>query len=292
MNESEQDRHFLWQLGEKSEARIRYRQYGPEKASGLPILFLHGYGAMLEHWDLNIPEFADGRRIYAMDLIGFGRSDKPNIRYSLELFAAQIEAFLQLKKIGRVILVGHSMGAASAIWYADRRPEKVEALVLANPSGLFGDTMDGMNSVFFGLVGSPLIGEVLFTAFANPMGVSQSLAPTYYNQSKVNLRLITQFSRPLQDRGALHSYLSPSRRPADFRLDGLEKPSRYTGKAFLVWGAEDTALPPSKIIPEFQELLPQAGAWIIPKAAHCIHHDADEAFNRRLETILETIEKG
>jgi len=286
------DHYFLWQLDKGLEARIRYQEYGREEAGTTPILFLHGYGAMIEHWELNIPEFAAGNHIYAMDLIGFGRSDKPNVRYSLELFATQIEAFLQLKQLDRVVIVGHSMGAASAVWYAHHRPEKVEALVLANPSGLFGDTMDGMNSVFFGLVGSPLIGEVLFTAFANPMGVSQSLAPTYYNQSKVNLRLITQFSRPLQDRGALHSYLSPSRRPADFRLDGLEKPSRYTGKAFLVWGAEDTALPPHKIIPEFQELLPQAGAWIIPKAGHCIHHDADEAFNRRIATILETIEKG
>ncbi|TCD46963.1 alpha/beta fold hydrolase [Chlorobium sp. N1] len=292
MKKSEQDRHFLWELGEKTEAKIRYREYGEEHADRLPILFLHGYGAMLEHWDLNIPQFSEGRRVYAMDLIGFGRSDKPNVRYSLELFAAQIEAFLQLKQIGRVILVGHSMGAASAIFFADRRPEKVEALILANPSGLFGDTMDGMNSIFFGLIGSPLIGEVLFTAFANPMGVSQSLAPTYYNQSKVNLRLVTQFTRPLQDRGAAWSYLSPSRRPGDFRLDGLEKPSRYKGKAFLLWGAEDTALPPHKIIPEFQELLPQAGAWIIPKAGHCIHHDADEAFNRRTADILRSIDEG
>ncbi len=291
MKETEKDRHFLWQLSEETGAKIRYREYGPGDAAGTPILFIHGYGAMLEHWNLNIPEFSGHRRIYAMDLIGFGRSEKPNVRYSLELFAAQIEAFLQLKKLQRIIIVGHSMGAASAIWYADHRPEKVEALILANPSGLFGDTMDGMNSVFFGLVGSPLIGEVLFTAFANPVGVSQSLAPTYFNQAKVNLKLITQFTRPLQDRGASWSYLSPSRRPGDFRLDDLEKPSRYMGKAFLIWGAEDTALPPHKIIPEFQELLPQAGAWIIPKAAHCIHHDADEAFNERLRAILDSLEK-
>lgn len=288
---SVKDQYFLWQLSAEHEAKIRYHEYGcNEQNDKPPLLFLHGYGAMIEHWKENIPRFAGSRRIYAMDLIGFGKSQKPNVRYSLELFAAQIEAFLHLKKLDDVILVGHSMGGAGSIYYAHLRPEKVRALVLANPSGLYGDSMDGMAKVFFGLVGSPMIGEVLFTAFANPVGVSQSLVPTYYNQNKVDLKLINQFARPLQDKGAVWSYLSPSRRPQDFTLDHLTKPCRYEGRAFLVWGAEDSALPPHRIIPEFQQLLPQAGAFIIPKAAHCIHHDASEAFNERLGSILDSLE--
>ncbi len=290
MSRTGTDQYFIWQFSPEHEAKIRYQEFGKDVAGRAPILFLHGYGAMLEHWNLNIPAFADRHKIYAMDLIGFGQSQKPNVRYSLELFASQIEAFLSLKKIDSVILVGHSMGAASAIYFAHYKPHQVKALVLANPSGLFGDTMDGMTSVFFGLVGSPLIGDVLFSAFANPMGVSQSLMPTYFNQKKVDEKLINQFSLPLQDKGAQNSYLSPSRRPLDFRLDHLPKPCNYQGPAFLVWGAEDSALPPHKIIPEFQQLLPQAGAFIVPKAAHCIHHDAHEAFNQRLAQILDSIE--
>jgi pimeloyl-ACP methyl ester carboxylesterase len=285
MKKALQDRWFIWQLDEDLEAKIRYQEYGPADSPFPPLLFIHGYGGMIEHWNDNIPAFDDRYRIYAMDLIGFGQSGKPNVRYSLELFATQIKAFLHLKGIDKVILVGHSMGAASAILYAHLNPEKVRALILANPSGLYGNSMDGMAKAFFGLVGSPLIGEMLFAAFANPVGVSQSLTPTYYNQKKVDLELINQFARPLQDRGAIFSFLSPSRRPNDFMLDRMG-PCNYKGDAWLVWGAEDTALPPHKIIPEFQELLPQAGAFIIPKAAHCIHHDAHEAFNARLEHLL------
>lgn len=289
MNETQKDRYFLWQFSAGDEAKIRYQEYGPADSGNTPLLFIHGYGGMIEHWNQNIPFFENRYRIYAMDLIGFGKSEKPNVRYSLELFATQIEAFLHLKGLKEVILVGHSMGAASGIFYAHLNPEKIRGLVLANPSGLYGNSMDGMAKVFFGLVGSPLIGEVLFATFANPVGVSQSLIPTYYNQSKVDLSLINQFSRPLQDRGAMFSYLSPSRRPQDFLLDRLAKPCNYKGQAYLIWGAEDTALPPHKIIPEFQELLPQAGAFIVPKAAHCIHHDAHEAFNDRLEKILDLL---
>ncbi|AAM71766.1 MAG TPA: alpha/beta hydrolase [Chlorobaculum sp.] len=289
MKTQSQDRWFIWQLSEELEAKIRYREYGPPDSPFTPLLFIHGYGGMIEHWNDNIPSFDDRYRIYAMDLIGFGQSGKPNVRYSLALFAAQIKAFMHLKKLEKVTLVGHSMGAASSIIYAHHNPDSVRALVLANPSGLYGDSMDGVAKIFFGLVGSPLIGEMLFAAFANPVGVSQSLTPTYYNQKKVDLNLINQFSRPLQDRGAIFSYLSPSKRPHDFMLDGL-KPCNYKGDAWLLWGAEDTALPPHKIIPEFQELLPQAGAYIIPKAGHCIHHDAHETFNNRLAQLLQRLE--
>ncbi len=290
MNGTAKDQYFLWQLSPENEAKIRYQEFGTENAEKTPLLFLHGYGGMIEHWDLNIPEFARKHKIYAMDLIGFGKSQKPNVRYCLELFASQIETFLLLKKLDRVIIVGHSMGAASAVYFAHHQPEKVKALVLVNPSGLFGDTMDGMSNLFFGLVASPLIGEMLLAAFANPVAVGQSLMPTYFNQSKVDDKLINQFTMPLQDRGAQFSYLSPSKRPLDFRLDHLPKPCNYKGPAFLVWGAEDIALPPHKIIPEFQQLLPQAGAYIIPKASHCIHHDAHEEFNNRLSLILDLIE--
>ncbi|ABL65957.1 alpha/beta fold hydrolase [Chlorobium phaeobacteroides] len=289
MTSSIRDNYFLWQLSPEHEAKIRYQEFGCEESQKTPLLFIHGYGGMIEHWDKNIPDFINTHKIYAIDLIGFGKSQKPNVRYSLELFAAQIEAFLYLKKLEKVIIVGHSMGAASALYYAHLRPKKVQALVLANPSGLYAGSMDGVTKIFFGLVGSPLIGEVLFGAFANPVGVSQSLLPTYYNQSMVDMNLINQFTRPLQDKGAIWSYLSPSRRPQDFTLDHLEKPCRFKGKAFLVWGAEDSALPPHKIIPEFQQLLPQAGAFIIPQASHCIHHDAYKAFNERLLRILETL---
>ncbi len=287
MNELSADLFFNWEYEKSRTARIRYREYNSPSAASKPsLLFVHGYGGMLEHWDENIPKFTGEYHTVAIDLLGFGQSEKPNVRYRLSLFAEQIRAFLTYREISEVIIIGHSMGGASGLYFAHQNPDIVKGLVLANPSGLFGDTMDPMAKTFFGLIASPIIGEVMFAAFANPVGVSQSLLPTYYNQKKVDLHLINQFTKPLQDKGAVWSYLSPSRRPHDFTLEMLPKPCNYQNKAFLVWGAEDSALPPHKIIPEFQQLLPQAGAFIIPEAAHCIHHDAHETFNARLEYIL------
>lgn len=286
MNDLSNDLFYNWEYGSGQTARIRYRAFGDPASEKTPLLFIHGYGGMLEHWELNIPAVGNDRPKFAMDLIGFGGSEKPNVRYRLELFARQIASFLRHRALDRIIIVGHSMGGASGLYFAHTNPDAVEGLVLANPSGLFGDTMDPMAKAFFGLIASPVIGEFMFAAFANPIGVSQSLLPTYYNQKKVDFRLIRQFTQPLQDKGAVWSYLSPSRRPDDFTLEHLPKPCNYTDKAFLVWGAEDSALPPHKIIPEFQAILPQAGAFIVPAASHCIHHDAHEAFNARLAYIL------
>ena len=286
MKSTTKDIFYLWEYEPGKTARIRYRRYGPDKTRKPVLLFVHGYGGMLEHWNLNIPEFQKEYAIFALDLIGFGKSEKPNTRYRLELFADQINAFIRFLELEDVIIIGHSMGGASGLYYAHQNPDVLRGLILANPSGLFGNTMDPMAKAFFGLIASPLIGEFMFAAFANPIGVSQSLMPTYYNQKKVDLKLINQFTRPLQDKGAVWSFLSPSRRPNDFTLEHLPKPCNYRNKAFLIWGAEDSALPPHKIIPEFQEILPQAGAYIIPKASHCIHHDAHEDFNNRLRHIL------
>ncbi len=286
MRRTTTDLFYLWEYEQGKTARIRYRKYGPDKSNKPVLLFVHGYGGMLEHWDLNVAAFQNEYRIFALDLIGFGRSEKPDTRYRLELFADQIKAFISFHELEDVIIVGHSMGGASGLYYAHHNPDALRGLILANPSGLFADTMDPMAKAFFGLIASPLIGEFMFAAFANPIGVGQSLMPTYYNQKKVDIKLINQFTRPLHDKGAVCSYLSPSRRPNDFTLDHLPKPCRYRNKAFLIWGAEDSALPPHKIIPEFQEILPQAGAYIIPKASHCIHHDAHKEFNDRLRYIL------
>ena len=72
MSSTIKDQYFLWQFSPEDEAKIRYQEYGDDNPERVPILFLHGYGGMIEHWNLNIPQFAHRYKIYAMDLIGFG----------------------------------------------------------------------------------------------------------------------------------------------------------------------------------------------------------------------------
>lgn len=78
----------------------------PANAHKPPIVLIHGFGASVFHWRYNIPALAQDHRVYAIDLLGFGLSDKPLTDYNAEVWRAQLTAFLQ-----EVVGVGGPMGA-------------------------------------------------------------------------------------------------------------------------------------------------------------------------------------
>ncbi len=269
-------------------ARCRYVEFGVD--INPPMLLVHGYGAMWQHWNRNIPVFEKEYKVYAIDLLGFGESEKPKAQYGLSLWAKQIEAFLRFKALSQVILIGHSMGGASSLWFAHEHPEQVGALVLVDASGIFPNKANIVERMLYRAIGSPILGEVMFGLFANEFGARQSLVPTYLDTTQVTDELVAQFAKPLRSAGALHAYLAPSRYPERFLLENLPRPCYYVGHALLVWGAEDLAFPPEKVLPQFRELLPQAKVSILPNTRHCPHHEVSDAFNQTVKAFLQALE--
>jgi pimeloyl-ACP methyl ester carboxylesterase len=88
-------------------ARIHYKSYGKGKDA---LVLIHGWGSNLTFWRDQIPEFAKRNRVIALDLPGHGESDKPQIAYSMDLFANAIDAVLRDAKVERAVVVGHSDG--------------------------------------------------------------------------------------------------------------------------------------------------------------------------------------
>lgn len=111
--------------------------YRAGKPGADAILLVHGLGQNgASDWQHLIPVLAEEYDVYAVDLPGFGRSDKGNHLYSPQNFVKVIKASVT-KEIGRpFILIGHSMGAAIALAYADRYPEQVNHLVLVDMAGV------------------------------------------------------------------------------------------------------------------------------------------------------------
>jgi len=267
-------------------ARCRYVEFGDD--ANPPLVLIHGYGAMWQHWNRNIPTFEKDYKVYALDLLGFGESEKPNAQYGLSLWAKQIEAFLQFKQLSKIILIGHSMGGASSLWFANEHPERICALVLVDASGIFPDEVSTFERVLYRAVGSPIIGEAMFMLFANEFGARQSLVPTYLDTAQVTDELVAQFAKPLRSAGAIHAYLAPSRNPERFLLEQFPRPCRYNGNALLVWGEKDLAFPPEKVVPKFREIVPQADVAILPNTRHCPQHEVAEIFNQTLKAFLGT----
>jgi pimeloyl-ACP methyl ester carboxylesterase len=120
-----------------SGVRARVAVSGPD--DGIPVVLLHGWAACLylfRHGLDRLPAY--GIRAIAVDLRGFGLTDKPTARgaYSTEAYCADLDALLDALQLREAVFVGQSMGGGLLLRYAQRRGARMRGMVLINPSGL------------------------------------------------------------------------------------------------------------------------------------------------------------
>jgi pimeloyl-ACP methyl ester carboxylesterase len=101
-----------------------------------PVLFVHGLGGRWQNWIENIPRIARERRVVALDLPGFGRSQLPTAPISMTGYAAVLDRVCDLLELGQVVLVGNSMGGAIAAETGVHFPARVQQLVLVSAAAL------------------------------------------------------------------------------------------------------------------------------------------------------------
>ena len=115
----------------------RVMLYRAGRRDGPPVVLVHGLGQNgARDWSRLIPALADGYAVYALDLPGFGQSDKGNRLYSPASFARAIENVIGPRVGGRFTLIGHSMGGAVSLAYAAAYPERIQRLILVDMAGV------------------------------------------------------------------------------------------------------------------------------------------------------------
>jgi len=115
----------------------RVMLYRAGRRDGPAVVLVHGLGQNgARDWSRLIPALADGYAVYALDLPGFGQSDKGNRLYSPARFALAIENVIRPRVGGRFVLIGHSMGAAVSLAYAAAYPERIQRLILVDMAGV------------------------------------------------------------------------------------------------------------------------------------------------------------
>jgi len=112
--------------------RIAYVSSG----EGEDVILLHGLGGSRLNWSGNLRALSARARVFALDQIGFGRSDKPPIAYTASEFADHLEGFMSAVGIARASLVGNSLGGEVAMRLALRSPGRVSRLVLVASGGM------------------------------------------------------------------------------------------------------------------------------------------------------------
>jgi pimeloyl-ACP methyl ester carboxylesterase len=123
---------------ENQPLRMAYMDVAPTAtANGLIVVLLHGKSFSGDYWGRTIAMLAgNGYRVVVPDQLGFGKSAKPDIRYSFDLLARNTKALLDSLGIARAAIVGHSFGGMLAVFFARDYPETTAVLVLENPIGL------------------------------------------------------------------------------------------------------------------------------------------------------------
>jgi pimeloyl-ACP methyl ester carboxylesterase len=109
--------------------KIHYVSEGKGKDA---IVLVHGWGCRVTHWRDQIPDLSKRARVIALDLPGHGESDKPEIKYDMDLFAAAIDAVMKDAGVEHAVLVGHSMGTPVVRQFYRKYPQKTLALVIVD----------------------------------------------------------------------------------------------------------------------------------------------------------------
>jgi pimeloyl-ACP methyl ester carboxylesterase len=107
---------------------------------GKPVLFIHGWLGSWRYWLPTMEALSDRHRTYALDLWGFGDSDKSKPRYQISNYVELVDSFLNYLGISQISIVGHALGASIALEYAASRPERVPK-VMAISLPLSADTI-------------------------------------------------------------------------------------------------------------------------------------------------------
>jgi pimeloyl-ACP methyl ester carboxylesterase len=258
-------------------------------SNGSPIILIHGLGGFKEMWRSNISSLAGHHRVYAMDLIGFGLSEKPSIAYSLTLFTQFLCSFMEELNITQASLVGNSLGGAIALDFAIQYPDKVDKLVLVDSAGLGREIHP-----LFRLVSLPILGELLMRP--SRRNARQGLQICFHNPGRMPDELVNIAYHRLTLPGAQEAELSSVRalynfwgQRDDFVQHVVNSLHKISAPTLIIWGKEDRFLPVfhSEIA---RKRISNAQSVVFEHCGHTPQMECTEKFNDTILKFLHTSE--
>ena len=256
--------------------KIRYDEYGKDKQKH--ILFIHGLGSSPIVWR-DIPQaLSEHFHTIAIDLIGFGESDKPQLNYTISYFAKFIKNFL--RQIGikdKITIIGHSLGGYIAIEYAIENKGHIEKLVLIDSSGMLDKP-------------TPLLEQYLDAAMETDPNLRYSkVKKVFENLLAVPSRLLPVivdiFILVIEKPGAKHAFESAFRNSTTTSIN-LERLKQIKDiPCLIIWGEKDNLIPVDHIN-KFGQILKDAKLMVIADAGHSPFVEKTAIVYQRLLTFL------
>lgn len=266
---------------------IRYWDEG----SGQPLLMLHGIGSSVEYWYKNVLPLSAHYRVIAVDFPGFGKSDKPDVKYNLDYFAKFVEDFLEALGVSSIYLFAHSLGGGIALQYAVSNRDNVRKMVLVNNVGFSTQVI-----IFFRLMGLPVFNKLL-TNISKPF-FAKALSANVYDSSVITPALVDLLYPLTHSPGAQramryitkHNTTLWGMKNSVLRPLMAQYPVLHDLPTLVVWGKQDRLLATKYHVPAISGLLPNARVELIDRCGHIPQLEHPAQFNHLVELFLE--EKG
>jgi pimeloyl-ACP methyl ester carboxylesterase len=260
-----------------------------------PIVLIHGVGGWAENWRPVMAALAStGRRVVALDLPGFGESERPRrVRYfgpNEAFYPRFVIAAMDVLGIERAHIAGNSMGGAVAYMTAVTAPLRTRSLVLVAPGGL------GRDVAFF-LRACSLPGFGLVARLPRPRSAAREVLRTcFYDAGRITPELYAEAERygnssfPEFVR-ALSAGVGIRGVRRSLRDAWVARSSLYGGPALVVWGREDFVLP-LRHLADVHATLPQAQVALIERCGHMPQAERPEEFLAATLPFLERAEQA
>ncbi len=236
-------------------AHVRYL----DKGQGPPVVLLHGFASSLETWDLVVPELARTHRVIAVDLKGFGWSDRPEGDYSPAAEARLVIKLLDQLGVKRAAFVGHSWGSSVTLALALAAPERVSRIALYDAW-----VYEAQLPTTFLMARADGLGELLFSLFYDQRS-DERIALAFYNKELVTEPLVEAVElsqgRPGTTAAALAAVRGQRFTEQEARYRTIDKP------VLLLWGREDVVTT-LKFGERLARDLPHARLVVYPQCGH------------------------
>jgi len=258
-----------------------FNTYYIDEGIGDPLILIHGGGAGADsfyNWKACLPLFNKSKRVIALDLVGFGHTDKPNpanFIYSQEARNSQVIAFIETLGLKRVSIVGNSMGGATALGVAIRRPDLVENLILMGSAGFpdgevmssgldpimnYDFTLDGMRRIVAALTNADYVADEEQVRYRYELSLGKDIQSAY-----------TATMRSVRESGFGYS------------LDEIKKLETRT---LVIHGKEDRVVSLADAY-GFLDLIENSAGFVIPRCGHWIMIEYPDLFSKVTLAFLE-----
>lgn len=281
-----EERRYPWKYGD-----MFYEVKGARDAK--PLLLVHGFGpgASSYEWRKNIDSLAEHFRVYAIDLLGFGLSDRPAIDYNAETYTDLLNDFIK-EVIGKpTVVVAHGLSCAYVIAGAYRRPQSFERLILVSPPlAILQETFPGArDAAWKTILRLPVVGQFIYNLLT-----SRGAIRGYYDEQGFhNPGLITDelveyiYTSAHQPYGR---YPAASLFSDNLVLDVHEPFARLQVPVVAVWGREG-ALTPSEASGAFKRVNPRIEVRILDKSRSHLQEEQAANFNTLVRDFAATTVK-